>query len=132
MSVSKILVVTGTRTMERARDVGAWLVRLPEEPAWIIHGDATGVDGHVREFALQSGWRQLAVPYPSRFGPQGGPIRNGWMLDVAQVLCVGACVDGRTVIEVHAFPGKESRGTWNCVEQAQARGLNVTVHEAKR
>jgi hypothetical protein len=81
----------------------------------VVSGCAMGVD-RVGEF-----WAMLnAVPvkhFPADWNTHGkvaGSIRNQQMADYAEALI--------------AIPGKTSKGTWDMIRKAEAKGLKVYVH----
>jgi hypothetical protein len=83
-----------------------------------IDGGAAGVDSYAHEFASRSlGWGTRRFPADwTRFGKSAGPIRNQQMLDENDVDLV------------LAFPGPESRGTWDMVERAVKNRIPVRVY----
>lgn len=81
----------------------------------LFHGEATGLDTIAKQWAIERGIPVFGCPYASAYGKQGGPIRNGWLLDIGLPNLVVA------------FPMKGSVGTWNCVTQAKQRGLNIRI-----
>lgn len=120
-----IVVVTGSRTWTNR---GVLVQALDDLHArygisWLVHGRAAGADGLAELWALERGIPNPSIPYASAHGKGGGPIRNGWLLDVAQAL---AGATGESVLVV-AFPTPESIGTWNCVTQAKNRGLAIRI-----
>ncbi len=77
-------------------------------------GEMTGADRWADEWAIARKVRLERVPARwTSFGGQGGPIRNGEMLDLKPDIVV-------------AFPG--GAGTANCCRQARAR--RITVYDA--
>lgn len=81
----------------------------------VFHGEAAGLDGIVKMWALERGLPVFGCPYASAHGKAGGPIRNGWLLKYGQPdLLV-------------AFPLKHSVGTWNCVTQAKRAGIPIRI-----
>lgn len=77
----------------------------------VIHGDATGADRLARDWAIERGIIQCAVPAPWKFhGNPAGPMRNKAMLTLSPDCCV-------------AFPG--GRGTAGMCELAAEAGVLV-------
>jgi hypothetical protein len=68
---------------------------------------------HARRRGL---WLVVHAADWSRHGRAAGPIRNAAML-------------ARRPERVLAFPGPESRGTWDLVRRARRLGIPVEVHE---
>lgn len=81
----------------------------------LVHGEATGLDTLAKQWAMERGVPPFGCPYASAYGKDGGPIRNGWLLDFGMPELVVA------------FPMKNSVGTWNMVTQAKQRGLNIRL-----
>lgn len=120
-----IVVVTGSRTWTHRSVLYQALdeVHAKYGITWLIHGRAAGADGLAEAWSIERGVPNPSIPYPSARGKDGGPIRNGWLLDLAQALVL---LTTDTVLVV-AFPTPESVGTWNCVTQAKARGLPIRI-----
>lgn len=81
----------------------------------VFHGDQRGLDGLVKLWALERGIPVFGCPYASAYGKQGGPIRNGWLLQF-----------GEPDLLV-AFPMAASSGTWDMVQKAKAAGVSVRI-----
>lgn len=112
------LVVTGTR---RGRpDVAYWLDRWARRyglPEVLIVGDADGVDAQAVMWCGETRpLLQRVVVNPLLASPHRYHDRNQRMVDAAE--------PGDHCL---AFPDPESRGTWDCVRRARARGLRVFV-----
>lgn len=75
-----------------------------------------GADEIADDWASERGVpvRRFAARW-SHFGGKAGPIRNGVMLDEVKPDIV------------LAFPLAKSRGTWNCVSKARARGIPTLI-----
>ena len=74
----------------------------------LIHGDAPGVDTIADRWAERQGVQRVKVPANwNGEGKRGGPIRNQLMLDFARP----------RIDMVLAFPGPESKGTWDMVSR---------------
>ena len=125
------LVVTGGRNYPDRELVFIVLDRIHKETpiSQLIHGACgwdrdkfngpdkmTGADRWADEWANERGvpFHRMAARW-SKLGGQGGPIRNGEMLDEKPDMVV-------------AFPG--GGGTWNCIRQARARGI-IVEHAAR-
>lgn len=96
----------------------------------VAHGGARGADTRA-----EMAWRR-AKPWPretevyavnpaawKRFGDAAGPMRNGRMLEVEKP----------DIVLAYPNPPQattESRGTWDCVEQALAGGIVVVLWQA--
>jgi hypothetical protein len=73
----------------------------------IIEGEAPGVDTVSRQWAEASPGVTVE-PHRAqwdRFGKAAGPMRNAEMVAAGADVCM-------------AFPGPESRGTWDCIKRA--------------
>lgn len=93
------------------------LIRRICGPSSPIVGDCpTGVDCDIRKMYGDDA-RVFKADWDS-FGNGAGPERNGRMVRQAVVLL--------------AFPGPASKGTWDCVRQAQDYGLLVWICEFAR
>lgn len=83
-------------------------------PIILVHGDAAGVDTIAARVAAELGW--TPEPHPARWDtdgyPQAGPLRNQRMVDTEPHICI-------------AWPGPNSRGTWDCVRRAHHAGIPV-------
>lgn len=108
-----IVMVTGSRSHEDMNLIRKTLDGI--EISMLIEGGATGAD------ALAKSWARLkGVPVATveadwhRHGKAAGPLRNGWMLDLKPDLVV-------------AFPEPGSRGTWDAINQAKSRGIEVKI-----
>ena len=117
-----IVIVTGSRYHKDRAKVYARLDQLP--PGVLIRvGDCpSGVDKFVDQ------WMDTRPPGTvileqhkadwNKYGPSAGPRRNGEMVRAGADLCI-------------AFPTgtkrDESKGTWDCVDQARRAGIPVEV-----
>lgn len=81
----------------------------------LVHGGARGVDALAAEVAREHEWKVESYPAED-FGswPGCGPRRNAHMVSLGADVCL-------------AFPGPNSRGTWDCVRKAQAAGIPVRI-----
>jgi hypothetical protein len=90
-------------------------------PIVIIHGAAPGADTVADDLALELGWRVVRKPADwARHRWSAGPIRNREMLDLKPDLVLAFATPSLAL----------SRGTRDCVEEAQRRGIPVRVIEA--
>jgi len=81
----------------------------------LIHGGARGADKMADEIGRELGFIVVEVPADwDKYGRSAGAIRNREMLDMKPDLVI-------------AFPTAESRGTWNCVNEARRRGIKVKI-----
>lgn len=121
-AVVKIVLVTGSR---HHGDRGLIWNRLTVgEYRMVIHGDAPGADSIAGSWARGCGFVEVPVPYLKCLGKRGGPVRNIAMVQMA----VALRRRGHSV-SVEAFPLPGSRGTWQCIEEAQKEMLAVSVTE---
>jgi len=82
----------------------------------VIEGGARGVDRQARDLAQAIGLTVETYPaHWDKYGRRAGSIRNQEMLDSGIHLVI-------------AFPGLESRGTWDMVRRAEKAGVPVEVH----
>ena len=126
--IQKAVVVTGSRhgrdyEMLR-RFVGNW---KSDGVGLIIHGAAMGVDSQIARLAIAA--PHCAIPtlpmhaqWPK--GHKAGPIRNGYMVEVARAL--RGC---GWQVRCYAFPGVgKSTGTYDCMRRMKAAGFDVIEH----
>jgi len=119
------VIVTGSRHWTDYDAICQALWQYPADTV-IIHGDCSGADRLARRYAEEVARTHLPMPAPfDTLGRRAGPLRNGWMLAVANILRL--C--GYTPV-VEAFPLPSSKGTWDCVNQAKAVGVEVKVNDA--
>lgn len=121
-ATKRVVLITGTRhqlngdaPLVEEAIVGADIVLV---------GDATGVDAHARNSAR---WQHVGTvqTFEAHWRTEGraaGPKRNQRMVDEAARLMS----EGHDV-HCHAFPSKDSRGTWDCIRRAVAAGIPTTV-----
>lgn len=114
-----VVIVTGSRKDDvPVERIEATLDAISPRPRLLVQGGATGVDTMAATWA-----RKRQVPcatheaYWHHFTPRSkaGPFRNGEML--------AAHPEGI----VYAFPGPESRGTWDCVNQAKRLRRSIRI-----
>lgn len=125
------ILVTGSRAWSDYGTIEKALLRVqgrhPDGVFTLIHGDAPGADEIAANEAFGHGWTVLPMPAPwDAHGKAAGPARNREMVKVLG--CLAAC---GYECHVLAFPLPESKGTWNCVRQAEDAGFDVTVVEAE-
>jgi hypothetical protein len=119
------ILITGSRhtTPDDAQVVwqalDAWVpFALPGVPLIIVHGACPygGVDLNADEWAVQN---PSAVPerHPAdwdHLGKAAGMARNSHMVALGAEVCLG-------------FPGRGSRGTWDCLKKAVDAGIPTRV-----
>jgi hypothetical protein len=109
----KIIVVTGSRYWTDKGKIRQ--VLLEEQPNLVIEGGAKGADKLALEVCREEYIRVININAEwNKYGYSAGPIRNSHMLDYGPDL----------VLAFHEDISK-SKGTKNCVEQAQKRGIPV-------
>lgn len=92
----------------RYRVIGMW------------HGGATGADEHAHGWAISRGIQPRVWPGPFRaYGPPGGPLRNGWMVEAA---VNASLADKHDVLGV-VFPG--GTGTASCKGMLEAADVRI-------
>ncbi len=128
------VVVTGDRHARREEWAGTIInalapLRVSADVAVLIHGDgdgpngADGIDRIAATIARETGWQVIPVPAMwERDGRREGPRRNRVMLKVLTALQMQGYRAG-----VLAFHDRieESKGTKDCVAQADLLGLTV-------
>lgn len=116
------VLLTGSRraSWPQLDVVAERLDRYPDGTT-ILHGDGDGVDT-VAEYSGPPSRHSVPVPYFSDMGKSGGPRRNDMLVELAGVYHR----HGYTVV-VEAFPGPQSRGTWDLVNKAKAAGFEINV-----
>ncbi len=108
------VIVCGSRHYTDRGRIEARLELIPQ-PFTLVHGGATGVDAIAAGWgAAQAGVTVEVHPADWSMGRPAGPIRN------AKMIAYGADL-------VLAFPWRDSRGTWDCVNKARAAGIPVEV-----
>lgn len=111
------ILVCGDRNWKNPWIIYDVLSRLDKE-AIIIHGNAKGADIIAGTFARTLGFKDVMV-FPAewdKYGRSAGPIRNRQMLDQKPDL----------VIAFHNDL-ENSKGTKDCVTEAEKRGIEVEV-----
>lgn len=95
------------------------------DEAAVIHGHCpTGADRIADEVATEMGFSVHSMPADwAKHGKAAGPIRNRQMVQAA--IAIRNMSHGRAVCL--AFWDGESRGTWNCIQEAVRAGLPVRI-----
>jgi hypothetical protein len=109
------VVITGSRDWT---DAAAIEKRLEAEPpdTVFIEGGARGADAVCRFWCSLHNRNHIRVDANwEYYGNSAGVIRNGWMLDMRPRLVI-------------AFWRNNSRGTADCIHQAEALGIPVEKH----
>ena len=121
----RVVIFTGARHMPRhyRMSVRAMVVELIKEQSAIFVGDCpTGLDSYVYHCCKRYD-RAPRVYFADwqRYGLKAGPERNGRMVKAARELM------GNTGASLwcYAWPFEESRGTRNCMKQAEKAGATV-------
>lgn len=86
----------------------------------VVHGDARGADTQADIAAIELGLARR--PYPANWKlhkKAAGPIRNQEMLDKEHL-------PDDPIVQVLAFPMKQSVGTYDMAERAKKAGIPVT------
>ena len=82
----------------------------------LVHGAADGVDRQAAQIWTRMGWVTEAHPADwNTHGKAAGPIRNAEMVALGADQCI-------------AFPGENSRGTWDCVTKAKNAGIPTVTY----
>jgi hypothetical protein len=119
-----IFVITGGRDFQddgRMKDFFKTMDGSYAETV-LFHGNARGADQLAEYYAKLHGWKVRRVPVDTALDgpwPGAGNRRNERML--------GMALEQTGLVHVAAFPGKKSKGTWNCVRAAWALGLDVGI-----
>ena len=114
----RTVVVTGSRDWTNLEIVRRVVSRLKAMGVQrVIHGACHGLDWMLAREAKGQGLETVPVYADwDAYGKRAGPLRNGLMLDTYAPEFVVA------------FPTKLRKhggGTWNCVKQAEDRGIPV-------
>lgn len=118
-------VVIGKALAEAAGEFGEHLIGYDPEfgPSldWdgvtVVHGAARGADSVAARIA--KAWGMRVEPWPAdwqNYGRGAGPRRNAAMVSRGAAVCL-------------AFPIGESRGTRDCMQRAEWKGIPVRVFE---
>lgn len=123
----KAILVTGSRRWSDRQAI--YDLVLDSGADVLIHGDHwQGADAMTEEIAHDQRYNTLPMPAQWReHGKSAGPRRNREMLAVLQ--CLERCGYD---IEVHGFPTRDSRGTYDMMDAAAAAGVEVHNHGHRR
>ncbi len=109
------ILVTGSRFWTQ-KDVIRQALAAAPAGSTVVHGAARGADRLADAVAKELGF--TPEPYPADWTglkKRAGSVRNQKMVDLGADVCL-------------AFPGPESKGTWDCVKKARAAGIHTFVH----
>lgn len=117
----RVVVVTGSRHfIEVAK---RYLDLVLTGCDWLIIGDAAGVDRLFVTTAKRRGIKVVPVhAFWQQEGNVAGPIRNQAMVDLGALLASLGCE-----VLGAAFPGKDSIGTYRCVDAMKKAKIPYTV-----
>lgn len=89
----------------------------------LLHGHGLGVDTVAMQWAIDHEIEQVSMAADwSTHGAMAGPIRNRKMIAAAlQTQRSG------WLVRLLAFPGKQSRGTWDMIKACREAGLTVDL-----
>lgn len=111
---SKIVVVTGSRDWAWPDLLESVLSKEPENTVFMTGGNGSA-DTQVALYCERAGRPHGTIRANWRkYGNYAGPKRNGWLLDL----------NPRKVIAFR-FGGTQSRGTTDCIKQANERGIKM-------
>ena len=119
------VVVTGTRrwsdsVVEAVADL-YYELGGSDWPGFVVVGCAHGVDEVAREVFPR---KYVETAQWDLLGRIAGNIRNGAMCGIANRL-----IQYRKIGKGFAFPGPNSRGTWDCVKELKKIGMVVEIRE---
>lgn len=107
------IVITGSRTWTDAKTIVDRLEAEPPDTVFIEGGCGSGADAIARTWCHTHNRNHIRVGANwNRYGKAAGAIRNGWMLDMRPRLVI-------------AFWRNNSKGTGDCIAQAEDRGIPV-------
>jgi hypothetical protein len=112
------VIVTGSRLCDWRDWPGIKAALDAAKPTLVVQGGARGADALAARWAAANDVPCETFTAHWALGRTAGPLRNARMLDA------------HLEALVLAFPRGESRGTWDCIRQAQARGMQVLVLHA--
>lgn len=122
--MAKYILITGAREypdLELVK-IQIWGEYDPDEPTYLINGQARGVDKCAAEYAIGAGISTIDMPAEwTKYGKAAGPIRNQQMVDFARQ----KKESGNEVVCL-AFPLKPRNphsGTWDCIDRIRRAGL---------
>ncbi len=113
------VIVTGSRLCDWRDWPGIKAALDAAKPSLVVQGGARGADALAVRWAAANDvpCQTFEADWETR-GLRAGPWRNALML--------AAHPDALVL----AFPRHDSKGTWDCIRQAQARGMQVLVLHA--
>lgn len=118
--------VTGSRSWDDEVHVRSVLENhtFGERRFGLVVGDCpTGVDRIAREYGQDVGCRiEVMMADWENQGKAAGPMRNQAIVDRLR---------GRAGSYLLAFPGPESRGTWDTINRARKAGLATTIYHPR-
>lgn len=116
------IIVTGSRIQTNRKfiyDKLDYLHWMDWNVDWIerlIQGGARGVDDISKDWALANDVECVTVNAEwDKYGKAAGHKRNGKMLDMFPFATVAG------------FPKGDAKGTWNCLNQAKVRQMNILI-----
>jgi hypothetical protein len=112
-------IIAGSRhTRLSVRELDAIVADAGFDVTEVVCGCADGVDKSGERWAKARGKLVRHFPADWSLGKRAGPLRNSQMVEHAEALI--------------AIPAIDSRGTWDVVKKAEARGLKVYVKRPGR
>lgn len=122
----KYLLIAGSRTFddqETFNRVTKEFIDGEERFTVIVEGGAAGVDTMAREYAEAHGMKyEEFKPDWKQYGRAAGPKRNDEMIKF---------IKERNGVALY-FWDEESKGTEQCINSAQRKGVDVTIWSTKR
>ena len=118
----KVVVITGSRHLfpkEQLAEIFRNGVQL------VITGDAKGVDHTAYKLAKEMGLTSISLKaWWDDYGKSAGHTRNSDMVALAVTFRALGCE-----VRGHAFPAEDSIGTYNCITQLAAAGIEGTMYD---
>lgn len=118
-----VVIITGSQDWTDEVAIERRLRKYPKGTI-LIHGDARGADTIAARVGRKMGFQVLAIPYFGDLKSAGGHARNELLVEQGMLFR-----KFKYRVTVEAFPLPQSRGTWDCVEQARAVALQVFTGE---
>jgi hypothetical protein len=120
-----VVIVSGSRDWKPEQCPVHEVLSCYSPGTWLIHGRCpTGLDEIADVYGRARGFVVLGMPY-FESEVDGKEARNASMVAVGVALKnVGH------IVECHAFPLAQSRGTWKFYEMSRAAGLLTHLHNA--
>ena len=110
------VIIAGSRSINNQSIVEEAIKNSGFEITEVVSGNAKGVDICGELYAIKNNLPAMLFPANwSKYGKSAGPIRNQLMADYADALI--------------AIPGKDSKGTWDMIRKANAKGLKVYIYK---